>query len=95
MSNPFPTRKEFQLLMLLRDTPAGMYGLEIVRQSGGGLSRGSVYVLLGNLVEKGLVRSNTASKPTHPGLPRPVYQITPAGEKALALVDNLGEFSRA
>lgn len=82
MINPFATETELKVLALLEEN-VGMYGLELVRQSGGKLKRGTVYVTLGRLEERGLVRSAVLRKPGHPGLPRPVYSITKDGYRML------------
>jgi DNA-binding PadR family transcriptional regulator len=71
--------KEAVILGLL--VSAGpMYGLELVGASGGALKRGTVYVTLGRMEDKGYVRSR------HPrpaagvsGMPRPIYLPTPLG----------------
>lgn len=79
-----PSQAEFTVLSVL-DDHGPSYGLELVARSNGAIKRGGVYVLLGRLQEKGLVAS-TIPTPTkkHRGLPRPVYNITPLGQKALA-----------
>lgn len=57
-----------------------MFGLEIVERSGGAVKRGTVYVTLGRMQEKGFVRSRT--EPPAPGaigLPRRLYRPTSFG----------------
>jgi DNA-binding PadR family transcriptional regulator len=89
MANPFATETELTILRLLRDSRsrAGLYGLEIVRQSEERLekplSRGTVYTLLGRMEEKGFVRSKARASEGHAGLPRPRYTLTALGEAAL------------
>jgi PadR family transcriptional regulator, regulatory protein PadR len=83
MANHFPSGMELLVLRLLRDEPAGMYGLELVDVSGGSLKRGTVYITLGRMEEKGFVKSKTTAKPNHSGLPRPIYSITALGQRAL------------
>ncbi len=61
-----------------------MYGLELVEASGGALKRGSVYVLLGRLEEKGLVEARVDEDASHPGLPRRLYRVTGAGRRVLS-----------
>ncbi|MGH7869611.1 MAG: PadR family transcriptional regulator [Candidatus Dormibacteraceae bacterium] len=90
MGNPFPTRTELLVLGLLRDEPRGLYGLEMVRASNGDLARGTVYVLLGRLEEKGYVRSWVKEQPDHPGLPRPRYALTAKGRRVLEAADAIG-----
>ena len=87
MANPFATETELLVLRLLRDAPAGLYGLQLVSTSDGKLKRGTVYVTLGRLEEKGFVESRTKAQSEHAGLPRPVYRITGLGQRALAAAD--------
>ncbi len=54
------------------------YGLELVDNSRGVLKRGGVYVTLGRMEEKGLVRSKSADAG------RRLYEPTALGERALA-----------
>ena len=84
MPNPFATETELLVLRLLRDAPAGLYGLQLVEASDGRLKRGTVYVTLGRLEEKGFVDSRTPRQTRHAGLPRPIYRLNAAGERALA-----------
>jgi DNA-binding PadR family transcriptional regulator len=61
-----------------------LYGLELVALSNGGLKRGTVYVTLGRMQDRGLVRPLDDKSPeSHAGLPRPKYRITAAGARAL------------
>jgi DNA-binding PadR family transcriptional regulator len=84
MGNPFAAETELLILCLLKSEPAGMYGLELVRTSNRKLKRGTVYVTLGRLEEKGYVKSRVKPDADHPGIPRPIYKITAAGERVLA-----------
>lgn len=87
----WPTRGEMMVMTLLQNEAGGMYGLEIVEASAGAIKRGSVYVLLGRLEEKGFVKSQAAKEdPGHPGLPRPVYRLTADGLKVLAAAETIG-----
>jgi DNA-binding PadR family transcriptional regulator len=90
MGNPFASEKELLVLRLLRDSPAGMYGLELVGASDGQLKRGSVYVVLSRLEEKGFVKSRKKPASSHSGLPRPSYRLTALGERQLDAADLLG-----
>ena len=53
------------------------YGLELVKASRGRLTRGGIYVTLGRMESKGLVRSTPADAG------RRVYRPTALGERAL------------
>lgn len=82
-----PSGKELLALRLLRDGGPEMYGLEVVKASGGKLGRAAIYVTLARLEEKGFVRSRTPRGEDHPGLPRPRYKLTALGEKVLRAAD--------
>jgi DNA-binding PadR family transcriptional regulator len=58
------------------------YGLELVDASGGRLKRGSIYVTLGRMEEKGFVTSRQEDRaPGAIGLPRRIYRPTAYGLK--------------
>jgi PadR family transcriptional regulator, regulatory protein PadR len=62
-----------------------MYGLELVTASDGSLKRGTVYVTLGRMEDKGLIKSGLVSPPADEGgLPRRLYAPTAAGRRARA-----------
>lgn len=89
-STSWPTKTEMTVLTLLMNSPPGLYGLEVVEQSNKEIKRGSVYVLLGRLEEKGYVeRTPSKVDANYPGLPRPIYKITAPGQKVLELADQL------
>jgi PadR family transcriptional regulator len=75
----FLSDKELLIAELLGDS-GPMFGLELVAKSEGQLKRGTVYVTLGRMVEKGLLQ--TLAPPADeqtPGLPRPRYRLTAKG----------------
>lgn len=76
------TKIEYLILDLLRAGPEA-YGLELVTRSGGLLKRGTVYVTLSRMVEKGYLRDRQELDTKHPGMPRRIYQITGLGSKML------------
>jgi DNA-binding PadR family transcriptional regulator len=90
MASPFAAETELLILRLLKNEPTGMYGLEFVKASDNTLKRGTVYVTLGRMEEKGFVRSRVKRESDHPGLPRPRYTITALGERALQAAEFLG-----
>jgi PadR family transcriptional regulator PadR len=56
--------------------------LELVERSDGRLKRGTVYVTLGRMVEKGYIESRTeAQEPGAIGLPRRLYRPTAYGRR--------------
>jgi DNA-binding PadR family transcriptional regulator len=79
---PSLSAKEAEILELV--VGAERFGLELVTLSGGSIRRGTVYVTLGRMEEKGFVRSRP--DPSQPGvtLPRRLYRATALGEAALA-----------
>lgn len=58
------------------------YGLDLVTSSGGRLKRGTIYVTLGRMEQKGYVRSTLEARPGE-GPPRRLYEPTPLGLRAL------------
>jgi DNA-binding PadR family transcriptional regulator len=83
MATLVPSAKEALILSLLAKH-GSLYGLELVNLSGNALKRGTVYVTLSRMQDKGLVRCVADDQAQgHPGLPRPQYRITAAGERAL------------
>jgi PadR family transcriptional regulator len=82
-SPPRVSRTEHVILALLsRDKE--LFGLEIVGKSAGAVKRGTVYVTLGRMHDKGFVESRT--EPLAPGaigLPRRLYRLTPYGVAVL------------
>lgn len=85
MLNPRLTPQELLIMRLLLEEPGGLYGLEIVARSDERVKRGSVYVLLDRLEDKGFVKSKCTRPPkTQGGLPRPVYRPTGEGSRIVA-----------
>ena len=80
---PRLSAKETLILDLLaRD--GELYGLQLVAASKGRLKRGTVYVTLGRMEDKGYVRSRAEDAPDGAGgLPRRVYEATPFGLRVL------------
>jgi DNA-binding PadR family transcriptional regulator len=79
---PSLSRKEALILeMLIHGQKREMYGLEMVENSDGHLKRGTIYVTLQRLSEKGYVTSRE-ELPISPqiGIARRLYSITGLGE---------------
>jgi DNA-binding PadR family transcriptional regulator len=75
------SRTEGLILDLLSED-AEMYGLEMVEAAEGRLKRGTVYVTLGRMVEKGFLTSRQAARAAgESGLPRRLYRATPLGRR--------------
>ena len=71
-----PNSEHVILRLLVGKGPC--YGLELVDSSRGALKRGGVYVTLGRMEEKGLVKSAAGESG------RRLYRPTALGERALA-----------
>ena len=75
--------KELVVLELLRDQK--LYGLQLVAASSRRLKRGTVYVTLGRMEEKGYITSTLEAAPAGAGgLPRRIYKATALGRRMLA-----------
>jgi PadR family transcriptional regulator, regulatory protein PadR len=83
MRLPILSPKESLILELLIGAKE-MYGLELVAASAGALKRGTVYVTLGRMEDKGYVASRLeGAPPAAGGLPRRIYAPTTLGREAL------------
>jgi PadR family transcriptional regulator, regulatory protein PadR len=82
--------KERLILKMLIEHRRELYGLEMVEQSGGDLARGTVYVTLARMEDKGFVTSRREESATAPGaIPRRLYRISGLGERTLAAVESI------
>ena len=80
---PRLSRTERLILELLLD--GERFGLELVKHSKGALKRGTVYVTLARMQDKGYVESWTEKQPPGAiGLPRRLYRPTGYGLRVLA-----------
>ena len=78
------SEKESLILELLRQGDQ-MYGLQLVAASRRRLKRGTVYVTLGRMEEKGYITSHLEDAPANAGgLPRRIYRPTALGQRVLA-----------
>jgi DNA-binding PadR family transcriptional regulator len=72
------------ILRLLLDGGREMYGLDLIKASGGQLRLGSIYVTLDRMARKGLVESHEETRATpNVGIARSLYRITAFGAKVL------------
>jgi PadR family transcriptional regulator PadR len=78
-----PTLSPLEALILELLRSREMYGLELVEGSGKRLKRGTVYVTLGRMEEKGYVESRVDEASGQPGLPRRLYRPTAFGRRVL------------
>ena len=61
-----------------------LYGLQLVAQSRRRLKRGTVYVTLGRIEEKGYIASRLEAPPPYAGgMPRRLYEPTALGRRVL------------
>ncbi len=85
---PKLSTKEAVILDLLVNQ-GSMYGLEMIRASDE-LKRGTVYVTLGRMAEKGYVKSYLENAPEG-GVARRVYQATGHGKRVLTFWERMRE----
>jgi PadR family transcriptional regulator, regulatory protein PadR len=78
-----PSTKELIILDMLAGKKE-MYGLEMVQASGGKLARGTIYVTLMRMDDKGYVTSRQVKEENVSGMPKRVFSITGLGQRALA-----------
>lgn len=72
------------MLELLAARQDRMYGLELVSESSGRLKRGTVYVILGRMQQKGYVEAEPEKFADDSGLvPRRMYRATALGLRVL------------
>jgi DNA-binding PadR family transcriptional regulator len=82
-SIPNLSGKEAVVLEMLLTTGRELFGLEMVEASGGLLKRGTVYVTLQRMEEKGLIESRQEARPgAEIGIPRRLYRATGLGARA-------------
>lgn len=79
---PSLSRKETLILEMLIGAGRELYGLEMVEASGSALKRGTIYVTLQRMQEKGLVDSKPEAR-TAPeiGIPRRLYRASGYGQR--------------
>ena len=75
----WPSAKEEVIIRLLVD--GELFGLSLVEKSNGLLKKGTVFVTLGRMGQKGLLESR--QEPREHGIPRRYYKLSAAGEKFL------------
>jgi len=80
---PLLSGKEALILEMLAAAPDS-YGLQLVEASDGRLKRGTVYVTLGRMEDKGYVSARPETpRPEAIGLPRRRYRATALGRRLL------------
>jgi DNA-binding PadR family transcriptional regulator len=82
---PRLSEKEGLILRLLTEAGGESYGLDLVQRSGKKLARGTVYVTLDRMEDKGYVKSRreTLSQSDSQAIPRRLYRVTGLGQRVL------------
>lgn len=78
---PRLSRKEFLIMNLLVWGRGEMYGLQLVEASDGALKRGTVYVTLARLEDKGYITSKLESEKIGGASARRLYTFTGHGQR--------------
>ena len=83
MPEDLPRLSSIEMLILdLLAQGRDMYGLELVEASSGRIKRGTVYVTLYRMEQKGFVASHQEARAQGAiGLPRRMYRATPLGSR--------------
>lgn len=80
------SNKEYLILQLLINAPVELYGLQMVEASEGQLKKGTIYVTLGRMEDKGYIESRKDEfKPRERGLPKRLYRATGEGRRTFDL----------
>jgi PadR family transcriptional regulator, regulatory protein PadR len=87
---PSLSRKEYLIMNLLVGSRRPRYGLELVDESNGELKRGTIYVTLNRLEEKGYVTSKKESEAPGIASPRRMYKVTGQGERVFRALESAG-----
>jgi DNA-binding PadR family transcriptional regulator len=88
---PGLSRKEFIIMnLLVAAAHKEMYGLELVDKSQGELKRGTIYVTLGRLQEKGYINSRREDEKPGVATPRRLYKPTGLGAKVFHALASAG-----
>ena len=81
---PTLSAKEGLVLQMMIGNGKEWYGLELVEASAGELKRGTIYVTLGRMQEKGFVTSRKEKITDERVIPRRLYKVTGHGAKVHA-----------
>ena len=83
-----PPKEALILELLVQESE--LYGLQLVAASKGRLKRGTVYVTLGRMEEKGFITSRLEDAPPEAGgLPRRIYEPTAFGRRVLSAYEHV------
>ncbi|RWL81898.1 MAG: PadR family transcriptional regulator [Mesorhizobium sp.] len=84
---PNLSNTEYEIMKLLRSRE--MYGLEMIRACPS-LKRGTIYVTLDRMTDKGFLTSRAVHNPNEAGMPRRLYSATALGQRVLHARDVAG-----
>ena len=87
---PGLSRKEMVIMKLLVSSGRDMYGLQFVDESSGVLKRGTIYVTLGRLEDKGYVTSRREPPRDGVSIPRRLYKVTGLGARVFHALEGVG-----
>jgi PadR family transcriptional regulator, regulatory protein PadR len=77
----FSKVEQTAMKLLINSGSTPMYGLELVQKSDGALKRGTVYLTLNRLEDRGFLKSER-EKDSTATIPRLFYTVTGAGRRA-------------
>src|SRR4051812_636901 len=89
---PSLSSTEALVLRLILESRVEAYGLDLVKRSNGELKRGTVYVTLQRMEEKGFVTSRLEAATDERVGPRRRYRATGLGQKVLAARAMVGRY---
>lgn len=87
---PGLSEKEFLIMNLLIGSVKEMYGLQLVEKSEGALKRGTIYVTLSRLEDKGYIKSRKEDEQPGVASPRRLYKATGLGQKVFRAIERAG-----
>jgi PadR family transcriptional regulator PadR len=87
---PSLSGKEYLIMNLLIAARSEMYGLQLVEKSDGALKRGTIYVTLQRLEEKGYIKSRKEREQPGVASPRRLYYPTGLGQKVFRALSAAG-----
>ncbi len=81
-------KKELMILRMLNENDE-LYGLQMIEDSGGKLKRGTIYVYLDVMEDKGLITSYKEEKHPDRRTQRRKYKITELGQLEVAVLQRI------
>lgn len=87
-NNQIPRLTNTEVLVmqiLLDEARKEIYGWELMEKSGGNLKRGTIYVILNRMEDKGFIVSRKEQRRVGArGLPRRMYKLTGIGQRTIS-----------